>query len=230
MEPPTTIVDVIPQLVKVSGKKLLDVGCGAGGLVRALSKQGAGVYGIEPCADKVELARQSDPENAANYRVSRAEQLPFDDEEFDLVIFSNSLHHVPVALQQAALTECARVLKPGGHAVIAEPVPEGAHFNLSLPMEDETEVRNHALAAILDTASHGMEIRQENSFVRATPYANFEAYHKAMILVDLAREQAFIDRGDDLRQGFVRYARREGDISFFDQEIRVHVLRKHLAD
>ena len=110
MKPPTTIVNVIPQLIPVSNKKLLDVGCGTGGLARALSKQGADVYGIEPYAGKVELARQSDPEKAANYRVSGAEKLPFDAEEFDLVIFSNSLHHVPVDLQPAALTECARVL------------------------------------------------------------------------------------------------------------------------
>ena len=49
-----------------------------------------------------------------------------------------------------------------------------------------------------------------------------------MILVDAARELAFVERGEELRQGFARYARREGELSYFDQEIRVHLLGKPL--
>jgi SAM-dependent methyltransferase len=205
---------------------VLDVGSGTGGLVRTLSEEAADVYGIEPNAANVELARQQDTDRNDHYHVAGAEDLPFSDNEFDLVVFSNSLHHVPVDLMQKSLQECARVLKTGARAIIAEPVPGGAHFNLSLPMEDETGVRNKALAAILDTDSHGMEISTEMSFIRATPYADFETYHKAMIQVDPAREQAFVDKGDDLRANFVKYARLEGDMSVFDQEIRVHVLNK----
>jgi len=210
----STIVDVIPQLATVQGAKVLDIGSGVGGLVRALIKQGGNVFGIEPNPANVVLSQQSDPEHADHYKVAGAEGLPFENGEFDLVVFSNSLHHVPVDLQH------------GGQAIVAEPVPLGAHFNLSQPMEDETDVRNAALAAILDTANHGLGVEQETSFIRATPYASFDDYHKAMILVDPAREQAFVERGDALRENFVKYARMDGGISIFDQEIRVHLLRK----
>ena len=226
MKSMTTIVNAIPELVSLEGKRVLDAGSGVGGLVRALTKLGAECFGIEPNSLNVDISKQNDPERQDHYQVAGAENLPFEEGEFDLVVFSNSLHHVPVDLMQKSLQECARVLKTGARAIIAEPVPGGAHFNLSLPMEDETGVRNKALAAILDTDSHGMEISTEMSFIRATPYADFETYHKAMIQVDPAREQAFVDKGDDLRANFVKYARLEGDMSVFDQEIRVHVLNK----
>jgi len=222
----STIVDVIPQLATVQGAKVLDIGSGVGGLVRALIKQGGNVFGIEPNPANVVLSQQSDPEHADHYKVAGAEGLPFENGEFDLVVFSNSLHHVPVDLQHLGMQEAARVLKNGGQAIVAEPVPLGAHFNLSQPMEDETDVRNAALAAILDIANHGLGVEQETSFIRATPYASFDDYHKAMILVDPAREQAFVERGDALRENFVKYARMDGGISIFDQEIRVHLLRK----
>jgi SAM-dependent methyltransferase len=222
----STIVDVIPQLATVQGSKILDIGSGVGGLVRALGKQGGNVFGIEPNPANVALSQQSDPEHAGQYKVAGAEDLPFEDGEFNLVVFSNSLHHVPVDLQHSALKEAARALRDGGQTIVAEPVPAGAHFNLSQPMEDETDVRNAALAAILDTANHGMGIEQETSFMRATPYGSFADYHKAMIQVDPAREQAFVERGDALQQNFVKYARMDGGVSIFDQEIRVHLLRK----
>ena len=226
MKSMTTIVNAIPELVSLEGKRVLDAGSGVGGLVRALTNLGADVFGIEPNPANVDISKQNDPDRPDHYQVAGAENLPFEDGEFDLVVFSNSLHHVPVDLQQAAMAESARVVKPGGQVIVAEPVPEGAHFNLSLPMEDETDVRNHALAAILDSASHGMTIEVETSFIRPTPYASFEAYHKAMIQVDPARAQAFVDRGDQLRENFVKYARNEGDFSVFDQEIRIHLLNK----
>jgi SAM-dependent methyltransferase len=222
----TTIVEVMPELMPLADKKLLDAGCGVGGLVQAMVAKGADAWGIEPGADNIETARQKYPDRSDHFQVAGAENLPFDDASFDVVVFSNSLHHVPVALQPTALDECARVLRPGGQAVIAEPVPQGDHFNLSLPMEDETDVRNHALAAILDTGRHGLDITTETSFVRATAYGSFEDYRKAMILVDPGREKAFVERGDDLRANFKKFGRREGSVSIFDQEIRVHVLCK----
>jgi SAM-dependent methyltransferase len=226
MKSTTSIVDALPQLVPVQNSKILDVGSGVGGLVRALAGLGADAWGIEPTPANVALAQENDADRQDHYKVAGAEDLPFGDAEFDLVVFSNSLHHVPPGLQAKAMLEAARVLKSGGQAVIAEPVPEGAHFNLSRPMEDETDVRNHALAALLDTGHHGMEITKETSFIRPTPYADFDAYHTAMIRVDAAREQAFVARGDQLRENFGKYGRVEGDVSIFDQEIRIHVLRK----
>ena len=222
----STIVEVIPELVPVDHKMVLDAGCGVGTILEALKSRGADIWGIEPGADNIAIARQRNPDISEQFQVAGAEDLPFDANSFDVVVFSNSLHHVPIKHQAAALSESARVLKPGGYAVVAEPVPEGPHFNLSLPMEDETDVRNHALAAILDTDAHGMNIEKETSFIRATGYGSYQDYKKAMIQVDPGRAQAFEERGDQLQENFATCGRQEGNMMIFDQEIRVHLLRK----
>jgi SAM-dependent methyltransferase len=53
---------------------------------------------------------------SADVQVGNAEDLPFADETFDLVVSSGVLHHTPDTSK--AFTECFRVLKPGGHAKI----------------------------------------------------------------------------------------------------------------
>jgi ubiquinone/menaquinone biosynthesis C-methylase UbiE len=59
------------------------------------------------------------------------ERLPFAAAAFDLVLLFNSLHHVPVDRQGAALAEAARVLRPGGDLLVAEPLAEGPWFDSS---------------------------------------------------------------------------------------------------
>ena len=50
-------------------------------------------------------------------------QLPFADEEFDVVLINHVLEHVPDDRQ--ALREIYRVLRPGGRALMQHPMPEG---------------------------------------------------------------------------------------------------------
>ena len=57
----------------------------------------------------------------------------------DAVVFMNSLHHVPIPHMAKALAETARVLKPGGLALIHEPEPVGGYFELTKLVDDETE-------------------------------------------------------------------------------------------
>lgn len=58
------------------------------------------------------------------------ERLPFAGGTFDLVLFFNSLPHVPPGAQAAALAEAARVLRTGGDLVVVEPPAGGPGFDL----------------------------------------------------------------------------------------------------
>jgi ubiquinone/menaquinone biosynthesis C-methylase UbiE len=104
----------------VAGKTLLDVGCGDGELASQLVRRGAVVTGLD--ADPVMIAaayRRSEIEKTQQRLVeAQAEQLPFDDESFDCVVAVTVLCFVQEA--ERAVTEMARVLKPGGHLVIGE--------------------------------------------------------------------------------------------------------------
>jgi len=107
-----------PMLERVTlslGRSALDVGCGEGRFCRTLSDRGINTVGLDPAPTLIEEARRRHP--GGDYRIGSAEELPFQDESFDLVISYLSLIDIPDV--KAALQEMTRVLRPGGHLLIA---------------------------------------------------------------------------------------------------------------
>ncbi|MGY4539042.1 tellurite methyltransferase [Mucilaginibacter sp. UYNi724] len=102
-------------------KKVLDAGCGGGRNLIYFLQNGFDVYGIDPNPDAVvqvqDLAKILAPEvSAENFSVAQAEDLPFKDNEFDLVISSAVLHFATDSNHfDAMLRSMWRVLKPGGY-------------------------------------------------------------------------------------------------------------------
>ncbi len=104
------------ERVDLSGAKtMLDVGCGEGRFCRMLTARGISTTGIDPAPSLIGRARSLDPDG--DYRIAGAEALPCDDESFDLVVSYLSLIDIPDVA--AAITEMTRVLRPGGHLLIA---------------------------------------------------------------------------------------------------------------
>jgi SAM-dependent methyltransferase len=93
----------------------LDVGCGEGRFCRMLKAAGVAATGIDPTHRLVEAARRRDP--SGDYRLGRAERLEFEPASFDLVVSYLTL--VDMADFRMAISEMARVLKPGGSLLIA---------------------------------------------------------------------------------------------------------------
>jgi len=114
------------------GEKVLDVGCGTGSLAiaarRRVSASGT-VAGIDPAPEMVARARQKAVSASSDVRFETAviESLPFDSGEFDVVLSSLMIHHLPKRIRPAAFAEVHRVLKPSGRflAVDFKP-PSGA--------------------------------------------------------------------------------------------------------
>jgi SAM-dependent methyltransferase len=93
-----------------AGTRLLDVACGPGRLSAAAAKRGSMVTGIDFSEPMVALARQGCP--AGKFHVGDAERLPFEAEQFDVVVCSLGLLHFPNPEQ--AIAEVKRVLVRGG--------------------------------------------------------------------------------------------------------------------
>ena len=97
--------------------RILVDGCGVGMYLKALEPYGASVEGIDIEAEHLEIAARTVPD--ATLALAAAEALPYADGRFDLVLSHEVLEHV--SDDRLAAAEIARVLKPGGRAVIFVP-------------------------------------------------------------------------------------------------------------
>ncbi len=102
-------------------RRVLDAGCGSGRNLLYFLKNGYEVYGIDPNVEAIEtvkaLAKSIAPKNSiTNFKVAKSEDLPFDNDYFDLVISSAVLHFADSEAHfDHMLNAMWQVLKPGGY-------------------------------------------------------------------------------------------------------------------
>jgi len=110
-------VDKLVRGLEVRGRRVLDIGCGLGGPAFVLAeKYAAEVVGIdidERLTQHAERrARERGLSDRATFRAVEPGALPFQCEEFDLVLISGAMTQIED--KRGILTECLRVLRPGG--------------------------------------------------------------------------------------------------------------------
>jgi len=107
------------QFTRFSGKKVLEVGVGAGTDFMQWTRAGCITYGIDLTDESIEhLKHRLELEglSAKDFEVADSEALPYSNDQFDLVYSWGVIHHTPNT--EAALKEIIRVCKPGGKAKI----------------------------------------------------------------------------------------------------------------
>lgn len=95
-------------LGKFKNKKILDIGCGTGGFVAASNLKGARAVGIEPDKKAIEICRLK----KCKVIKSTAENLPFKDNQFDIIHCHTVLEHVKNI--EKSILEMVRVIKKNG--------------------------------------------------------------------------------------------------------------------
>jgi ubiquinone/menaquinone biosynthesis C-methylase UbiE len=132
-------------------QRVLDAGCGAGHTALAFAPPVAEVVALDlteaMLAQGRKLARDRGIANITFQR-GDVERLPFPDASFDLVTSRYSAHHYPHP--QVALSEFARVLKPGGaflliDVVAPEPPAQDTFLNAIELLRDPSHVRDHTV-------------------------------------------------------------------------------------
>ena len=118
--------------------RVLDIGCGNGGLHRFLLSAAPAVRltGIEVAAGFVETARTANP--TVQYDLYDGQALPYRDAAFDAAFTVCVLHHVPPARWPAFVAELRRVVRPGGMVAVFEhnPLnPVTAHIVRTCPID-----------------------------------------------------------------------------------------------
>ncbi len=100
-----------------SGQSILDLGTGSGVIPRNMYKNGAKWTGADISAAQIEQARKltSDGKMDIDYVVCPADNIPFDDNSFDIVTACQCFWYFP---KETTIPEIKRVLKPGGKLVV----------------------------------------------------------------------------------------------------------------
>jgi ubiquinone/menaquinone biosynthesis C-methylase UbiE len=102
-------------------QRILDVGCGTGYLLRRLAArcpEATELAGIDAAPAMIEVAAAASDDDRLHFRTGTADELPWAAGTFDLVVSTTSFDHW--ADQRAGLTECARVMVPGGTLVLVD--------------------------------------------------------------------------------------------------------------
>jgi ubiquinone/menaquinone biosynthesis C-methylase UbiE len=107
------------------GESVLDVGCGTGTLAIAAKRHvgpAGTVYGIDASPEMIARARRKATKAGLEvvFTTERAEALPFPGAQFDAVLTTVMLHHLPKNARQQCASEMRRVLKPGGRVLAVD--------------------------------------------------------------------------------------------------------------
>lgn len=115
----------VSRLSLKPGQRLLDVACGTGNATIPAVRSGAQVVGVDIAPNLLDQARKraEDEKLKVNFQEGDAEELPFGDAEFDVVISMFGAMFAPRPDRVAA--ELVRVTKPGGLIAMANWTPEG---------------------------------------------------------------------------------------------------------
>lgn len=100
----------------VSGRRVLDAGCGSGPLLEELRIAGAEIAGFDASPAMAEIARRRLGADADLRVADLSQPLPYDDAAFDDVVCSLVLHYLRD--WSAPLAELRRVLRPGGRLLL----------------------------------------------------------------------------------------------------------------
>lgn len=216
---------IVQELAPIAGKRILDVGCGKGALLRRLAEHGADAIGVDPAAATL---TQNGSSSDLRIETAGAEKLPFADGAFDAAVLLNSFHHVPVELMDAALAEVARVVKPGGKIVIIEPLAEGTFFAALRPIEDETEIRAAAQDAIALAVSSGrLQETSRCDIVRRDKFPTIEPFLQRVIDADADRRSVIAAKRPEIEAAFQAAAERDANGAYnLEQPIRAITLQQ----
>lgn len=146
------------------GARVLDLGCGTGSFALGLARRrrDLAIVGLDgdPTALAIARRKAASLRSGVQWKLGRAERLPFADDSFDLATSSLFFHHLKPGAKVTAARELARTLAPGATLWIADWTRPG-NFRRSLGfllvqlLDGFTTTRDHRRGALGEIVARG---------------------------------------------------------------------------
>lgn len=225
--------EVGPRIVTAAGvlpgEDVLDVACGTGNVALRAARAGARVVGVDLTPELLETGRAlaAEAEVTIDWIQGDAEDLPFEDESFDVVTSSFGCMFAPRHAVTAG--ELARVLRPRGRLVVTAWTPQGsmgtffatvARYLPAAPAIAQPPILWGVEAHVAELfAGSGIELTFERRVVTPAPFASsdealsyFETKFGPMMMARQLAEAA--GRWDQLRSELATYYERDEPLEY----------------
>ena len=170
---------IIDRLGITGAEKVLDAGCGTGALLMALKERYPSVSaeGLDPAESALEIAKRKSARNGLDIKWHHGfmEELPFEDDSFDIVVSTLAFHHIDPEKKLQALKECRRVLKPAGRMVLVDVSP------------DDTGIFGRMIYKILSMLEHLMKVDRIMAMMKESGFSevrNAERLRRGVVFIE----------------------------------------------
>jgi len=165
LDPTGKIIKNIQSIDDITGKTILEIGCGTGRVTQDLTALARHVTALDPNSDYLEEARAR-LLKCVEYFDCAGEELPEFPYKFDTAVYPLSLHHIPESAMEKSLTQVSNRLTDEGKIIVVEPGSSGSFIELEKTLGigdgDETRAKQAAQYAIQNLP--GWEIKESNQF------------------------------------------------------------------
>ena len=218
---------LLNRMVPLRAQRIIELGCGNAALSRKLlaAWPQCRVTGLE--VDEAQHAKNlaAPPTPGLSFTAAGAQAIPFADASFDLALMLKSLHHVPLDLMDQGLAEVRRVLRPGGHLYVSEPVFDGPLNEIIRLYNDEQAVRHAAYQAVRRAlACGGWREVTEHHFLMHEKFADFDDFERRKTGVTYAERRWSGELRERVRERFEALRPPAGQP--FLRPMRVNLLEK----
>ncbi len=121
LDPTGQFIRNITEHCDINDKIILEVGCGKGRVTEDLARQVRKITAIDPDAEALAAAKSRIAAGTVEFVRCGGETLNFPEKSFDIVIYSLSLHHIPIACMQSSLEQAAGTVREEGKIIVIEP-------------------------------------------------------------------------------------------------------------